>query len=271
MTMLRPRGWYLASLVLVLTTGAGCTSRAGVTADSTCGDYLGLRTVERHAAATRVSTDLRAFNAGDPMWATSLDVECPTAPDTTLRRFFAGQLALEVPSEAMERTVNVGDTVLVNTLAYRRGAPRRGEVVVFNAPESWRPSPAEVRFVKRVVATGGDHLVCCDPRHRLVVNGRALDEPYLYKDASGRSDPSSTDPFDIVVPDGRLWVLGDHRSHSADSLTHLLQVGDVVQATVPVQAVVGKAFAAVDARDRHQVRWLTVPSTYDESPARAGP
>jgi signal peptidase I len=260
MAMPRLRTWYIATLVvLVLAAGAGCASGAGITADSTCGDYLRMQTDQRHAAAASISTDLHAYNAGNPMWGTSLDVECGTAPDTTLRRYFAGQLALEMPSVAMERTINVGDTVLVNTLAYTRGAPRRGEVVVFTAPPAWRSGPAEERFVKRVVGTGGDHVVCCDPHHRLVVNGHPLDEPYLYRDGGGRSDLPSTDPFDIVVPDGRLWVLGDHRSHSGDSLMQFARFRDIIPATIPVDAMVGRAFVVIDSRDHDEIRWLTVP------------
>jgi signal peptidase I len=267
MTMPRPRIWYVAILVvLVLAPGAGCASGARITADSTCGDYLSVRTDERHAAAASISTDLHAYSAGSPMWGTSLDAGCGATPDTTLRTYFAGQLALDVPSVSMERTINVGDTVLVNTLAYTRGAPRRGEVVVFTAPQAWRSGPAEARFVKRVVGTGGDHVVCCDPQHRLVLNGRPLDEPYLYRDGGGRSDLPSTDTFDIVVPDGRLWVLGDHRSSSGDSLTQFVRVRDIVQATILVEAVVGKAFVVIDSRDHDEIHWLTVPSAYADIP-----
>jgi signal peptidase I len=270
MTMPRRRIWYVATLVmLMLAPGAACASKAGITADSTCGDYLSAQPDARHAAAARISTELHAHSAGKPMWGTSLDAECGTARDTTLRTYFTAQLALDVPSVAMEHTINVGDTVLVNTLAYIRGAPRRGEVVLFKAPQAWRSDPAEVRFIKRVVGTGGDHVVCCDPQHRLLLNGRPLDEPYLYQDAGG-SDPQNTETFDIVVPDGRLWVLGDHRSSSGDSLTQFERVRDIVVATIPVDAVVGRAFVVIDARDHDEIRPLTVPSTYADVPGPNG-
>jgi len=268
MTMPRPRIWYVVTLaVLMLAPGAGCASKAGTTADSTCGDYLSAPTDVRHAAAARISTELHAHSAGNPMWGTSLDVECATATDATLRTYFAAQLALDVPSLAMEHTINVGDTVLVNTLAYTRGAPRRGEVVVFTAPETWRSDPVAVRFVKRVVGTGGDHVVCCDPQHRLVLNGRSLNEPYLYQDAS---DPQNTETFDIVVPRGRLWMLGDHRSRSGDSLNVFERMRDIVVATIPVDAVVGRAFVVIDAHNHDEIRPLTVPSSYADIPAPNG-
>jgi signal peptidase I len=267
MTMPRARIWFVLTLVvLILVPGAGCSSGSSITAESTCGAYLGSETQERHAAAARISSELHAYSAGNSMWGSSLDAECATEPDTTLRAYFAGQLALNVPSVAMERTLNVGDMVLVNTLAYSRAAPRRGEVVLFAAPESWRTGATTERFIKRVIAAGGDHVVCCDAQHRLVLNGHPLDEPYLYTDASGRADPPSSDAFDIEVPAGRLWVLGDHRSRSGDSREHFLRFGDIVQATVPVDAVVGRAYVVFDSREHDEPRWLSVPPTYADIP-----
>jgi signal peptidase I len=261
MTMKSTRTWWVVTMVvLVLASGAGCTSGSGIAADSSCGAYLRVDTQERHAAATRISTELRAHSPGNAMWGTSLDTECGTAPDMTLRAYFAGQLALDVPSVAMERTVNASEKVLVNTLAYTNGAPRHGEVVVFTAPQSWRSGPREERFIKRVIGIGGDHVVCCDRQQRLVLNGHPLDEPYLYKDDSGRSDPPG-DAFDITVPVDRLWVLGDHRSHSGDSLTMYVRSHDIMQATIAEDALVGRAFVVFDPRDPDRFRSLAVPST----------
>jgi signal peptidase I len=270
MTMPRSRLLYIAIvlMVLVLAPSVGCAVRAGITAENTCGDYLNAPADVRHAAAASISTDLDAYRAGNALWGASLDAECGATPDASLRSYFAGQLALEVPSVAMENTINVGDSILVNTLAYTREAPRRGEVVVFTAPESWRAAPAEERFVKRVIGVGGDHVVCCDPDQRLRVNGLPLDEPYLYRDSGGISDPPSTDAFDILVPEGRLWVLGDHRTASGDSLMHFRLVGDIDQATIPVDAMVGRAFAVV-AGDSDEIRWLTVPPSYADIPRSA--
>jgi len=244
--MPRPRIWYVA-ILLVLAPGAACASHSGITADSTCGDYLSTQTDTRHAAATRISTDLHARGAGKPIWGTSLDTECAAAPGTTLRKYFAVQLAQEVQSVAMEHTINSGDTILVNTLAYAHGAPRRGEVVLFNAPPTWSADPTPARFVKRVVGTGGDHVVCCDPQHRLVLNGHPLDEP-----------------------DGRLWVLGDHRSSSGDSLEMFMRIRDIGQAAIPVDAMVGRAFAVIDPHGSDAIHELAVPSSYADVPTPNG-
>lgn len=161
-----------------------------------------------------------------------------------------------IPSGSMEPTLRIGDRVLVNKLAYRFGSePQRGDVVVFDGTGSFVPEasdenpltallhgaaaslglaePAETDFVKRVVGVGGDRVVCCDERGRLEVNGVAVDEEYLYP-----GDKPSTVAFDIVVPDGRLWMMGDHRGSSRDSRDHLGQPGGGM---VPVDTVIGRA------------------------------
>jgi signal peptidase I len=93
--------------------------------------------------------------------------------------------------------------------------------------------PSETDYVKRVIGVGGDLVSCCDKRGRIEVNGRSVDEGYLY----GSDAPSSV-PFEIRVPEGRLWVMGDHRSQSSDSRDHLGEPGG---GTVPVERVIGRA------------------------------
>ncbi|MFE7239929.1 signal peptidase I [Streptomyces sp. NPDC057580] len=160
-----------------------------------------------------------------------------------------------IPSGSMESTLRVGDRVLVNKLAYRFGSvPHRGDVVVFDGTGSFvqvapvenpvtgllhgaaaslgLAEPAETDFVKRVVGVGGDRVVCCDKQGRIKVNGQSVDEEYLH---SG-DDPSRV-AFDIVVPDGTLWMMGDHRSNSRDSRDHLGEPGGGM---VPVDMVIGR-------------------------------
>jgi signal peptidase I len=168
-----------------------------------------------------------------------------------------------IPSGSMENTLQVGDRVLVDKLSYRFHDIRRGDIVVFNGLDSFSPEvqvaeprnpvarglhnvgaaigvapPGEKDFIKRVIGVPGDHVTCCDPQGRVTVNGKPLDESsYLFP---GNSPSDSA--FDVKVPPGRLWVMGDHRASSADSRSHL---GDPGGGTVPEGKVIGRAFSVV--------------------------
>jgi signal peptidase I len=173
-----------------------------------------------------------------------------------------------VPSQSMEHTLNINDRVLVNKLAYDFRDPHRGEVIVFNSPVAWRDQPNETVFVKRVIGIPGDHIVCCDDQGRLTVNGVALDETYLNADR-GAGQPASPTKFDITVPAGRLWVMGDNRFDSADSQEHWSSSHDISDATITIKSVIGRAFVLFWPVGRAD--WLTVPSTFDHVPSVAPP
>ncbi|MFF3496291.1 signal peptidase I [Streptomyces sp. NPDC002795] len=137
----------------------------------------------------------------------------------------------QIPSSSMESTLRVGDRVLVNKLAYRFGAePTRGDVVVFDGSGYF----GEGDYIKRVVGTGGDRVVCCDSMGRIEVNGKSVDERAVLHSA----DAPSEVPFTIVVPEGTLFLLGDHRSNSRDSRDYLGAPGG---GFVPVDQVIGRA------------------------------
>lgn len=188
--------------------------------------------------------------------------------------------AFYIPSGSMEDTLQVGDRVLVNKVVYHLRPVERGDVVVFDGTGSFitgevvEPErspveslgrvlgeivglapPRDTDFIKRVIGVGGDRVVCCDADGLITVNGVPLDEsPYLY-----RKNAPSRQPFDVIVPEGALWVLGDHRSASADSRAHM---GDPGGGFVPVDRVIGRAFAIVWPISNAQ--FLEIPATFDQ-------
>jgi signal peptidase I len=172
-----------------------------------------------------------------------------------------------IPSPSMEHTLNVLDRVLVNKLVYDFRDPRRGEIIVFKAPSDWQSGAEGEDFIKRIIGTPGDNVVCCDAQERLVINGVALDEPYIYRDADGNQDPAADRKFNITVPKDRLWVMGDHRSASGDSLEHYEESSDIQEATITEKSVVGRAFTVFWPVSR--AKWLSVPSGFDKIPDAA--
>jgi signal peptidase I len=125
-----------------------------------------------------------------------------------------------VSTPTMENTVPSGDRVL---LAPGTGV-RRGDVAVLRVPVSI--SGTSTVFVKRVIGLPGDHVACCDPRGRVTVNGRPLDESYLHP-----GDPPSRSGFSVGLGPGQIWVMGDSRTISVDSRKW---------GPVPISGVVGR-------------------------------
>lgn len=168
-----------------------------------------------------------------------------------------------IPSPSMEHTLDINDRVLVNKLVYDFRDPERGEILVFKAPGEWRNGPEGEDFIKRVIGVPGDRVQCCDAQQRLMINGQSLDEPYLYTQ-DGISDPAADQEFDITVPADRLWVMGDHRSASGDSLEHWERTRQIEVATIPLESVVGRAFVVFWPVGR--AKWLSPPDSYDAIP-----
>jgi signal peptidase I len=191
-----------------------------------------------------------------------------------------------VPSGSMEQTLHGsssgGDRILANKIVYDFRDPEPGDVIVFSGPPTWVPEtvitgptswfgqalqalgsvvgiapPNEKDYVKRVIAVGGQTVMCCDTDGNVVVDGTSLHEPYIYEpiefipgDLDCSTVPMSRRCFGpVTIPEGELWVMGDHRSDSADS-SYQCQgqppgAGAQCQGPIPVENVIGKAIFIV--------------------------
>ena len=188
--------------------------------------------------------------------------------------------AFYIPSGSMETTLDKDDRILVQKVSYWTGDVERGEIVVFDDPGQWL-APEEGReatnvlqeglsliglyptgghLVKRVIGVGGDHVVCCDSEGRLEINGQPVEEDYLRRGVA----PSDT-KFDVTVPPGELWVMGDNRNNSSDSRAHLGAPGS---GFVSTDDVVGKVWTVVWPWSRIQLV-DGVDDVFDDVPAAA--
>jgi signal peptidase I len=197
---------------------------------------------------------------------------------TILIKAFLVQV-FSIPSASMQNTLQPGDRILVNRLVFHLRDIDRGDVVVFSGDGSWGPEPPAAPsnpvariwdditglvgvsvpgtdYVKRVIGIPGDHVVCCDTQGRVTVNGVPLSESsYIYP-----GDAPSLMKFDVTVPPGRLFVLGDHRSDSADSRYHPDAPG---KGTIPENEVVGRAFVILWPPSR--IGDIPIPETFQRA------
>ncbi len=190
--------------------------------------------------------------------------------------------AFSIPSDSMQNTLQQGDRVLVDKLTPWFGSePERGEVVVFHDPGNWlqgeptpepnalqtflswiglMPSAEEKDLIKRVIGVGGD-TVECKGTGPVKVNGKALNEAsYVYPGNTPCTNDSDGGQFKVKVPEGYLWVMGDHRQNSRDSRYNR---ADGNNGMVPVDKVVGRAIVVAWPINRWDT--LPVPDTFDQN------
>ena len=153
----------------------------------------------------------------------------------TLIIFFVIQTFVAQPyqirQQSMETTLEPDQYVLVDKLTPRFDTYKHGDIVVFNPPESWA-QPEKTPFIKRVIGVGGDRVDIHDGK--VFLNGTALVEPYVFEEDGKPQetlDPLTQERW--VVPDGELFLMGDHRKSSADSREF---------GTVKVSEVIGRAW-----------------------------
>ena len=167
-----------------------------------------------------------------------------------------------IPSASMENTLQINDRIIVNELEPNLIPIQHGDIVVFRDPGGWLPPSVPINqnpldaswdaalsfvglsapdsndhLIKRVIGLPGDHVTCCNALGQMSVNGVPLKEPYVLLPVGSQAVSGIT--FDVTVPKGSLWVMGDNRYNSADSRYH---VNDPGKGFVPISNVVGRAF-----------------------------
>ncbi|MFB9654241.1 signal peptidase I [Pseudarthrobacter oxydans] len=194
------------------------------------------------AAGSRAAAKSAAKPAGSPVFAWLKEVATVVVIAVVLSFLIKTFLfrAFFIPSESMVNTLEVDDRIFVNLLVPEPFALNRGDVVVFRDTKGWlQPAPeqpqgpftwvqdgltfvgllpdnSEQHLVKRVIGLPGDHVVCCDAGGRLTINGTAINESYI-----NPAEIPQIRNFDVTVPEGKVWVMGDNRNHSADSRAHM--------------------------------------------------
>lgn len=210
----------------------------------------------RPEAPERPAGGRRLSRKGLPVWADTLVTMVVAVVIAVLVKTFLIQ-PFYIPSASMNPTLRQDDKILVSKLSPGVFDLERGDVIVFQDPADWipgsptedptlrvriqmvlatvglAPDPSQDHLVKRLIGLPGDHVVCTGEGEKLQVNGVTIEEPYINPQAA-----ACQGAFDVTVPEGKLWVMGDNRYASADSAWH--HINDQ-EAFVPLSDVTGKA------------------------------
>lgn len=228
-------------------------------------------------AAEQAPADKKKRRRKRPFWRDLVVIVVAALALTILLKAFVVEV-FSIPSGSMENTLLPGDRVLVSKIVYRFRDIARGDVVVFSGQGSWGPDAPPppgnpflrlwddltnligvtapgTDYIKRVIGLPGDHVVCCDAQGRITVNGVPLSEQsYIHP-----GDVPSSMPFDITVPAGHLWVMGDNRADSDDSRYRTTDPGG---GSIPESEVVGRAFVIIWPPSR--IGDLPIPATFQQ-------
>jgi signal peptidase I len=247
--------------------------------------------VERRAGGRHRAPGRRSTKAESGPWGVRLAKDVAFVVVTAIILSFLLKTFLiqsfYIPSESMEPTLELDDRVVVTKLAPGLLDVNRGDIVVFRDPGHWvsqrslepeagavtgffrsvaqaiglAPSDSTDYLIKRVIGVAGDHVACRGQGAPVTVNGVALDELYIYP-----GDVPSIDAFDVIVPPNAVWVMGDHRSRSADSRSH--QDG-ALNGAVSLDLVVG--VAQVRSWPFNRIDLLRNPGTvFEDVPNESG-
>lgn len=192
-----------------------------------------------HSSATRGSSHARPLRSRPTRrhrWGVAAAITLVLALIvSTVVRIFAVDI-YEINQDSMSPTVADGERVLVDKQYPGAAEPAPGDVVVFDGEGSFTPyrggaalnrsleqvghwlglRPPPGVFIKRVIGTEGDLVVCCDADGQLTLNGEPVEEAYLAEAATAEV-PASDITFEAEIPPGRMWVMGDNRQDSLDS------------------------------------------------------
>jgi signal peptidase I len=206
------------------------------------------------------------------------------AISTLIRTFVFEQF--RVPTGSMEQTLEVSDRIFVAKLTHYQ----RGDIIVFEDKLNWLesgtpvsvwwkkplefvgllPDSSKQYLVKRLIGLPGDHVTCCGVTGKISVNGDELDETYLYRNPDGSFVDPSDLSFDVIVPAGHVFVLGDHRDNSADSRYHLCNgPTPTPDLAFPAEADIEGPVVAI-AYPLNRITHFSTPAVFDHVPPPTG-